>query len=93
VDRTRIPSGSATLRVEDGTARVSMKGLPHPGRGKVWELWVQRGDSVVRGPVTTGGEATLPGGVEGADAVLVTRERAGGVDRPTEAPVMKFRLS
>lgn len=93
IDRTRIPAGEATLRIGDGTARVSMNDLPDPGRGKVWELWIQRDGQVRRGPLTSGGDAEIPGGVEGADAVLVTRERAGGVDAPTEAPVIKFELS
>ena len=93
VDRTRVPSGTAELRLDDGTARVVMHDLPDPGEGKVWELWVQRGDEVRPGPVTHGDAVELSADLDDADAVLVTRERAGGVDAPTEAPVMKFDLS
>jgi len=93
VDRTRVPSGTAELHLDGAEARVEMRGLPDPGAGKVWELWIQHGESVRRGPVTRGGEVEIPGGLQGADALLVTRERAGGVDAPTERPVMRFTLS
>ena len=93
VDRTRVPTGTARLHLDDGSARVVMEDLPDPGAGKVWELWIQHGERLDRGPVTEGGEVRIPGGVQGADAVLVTRERAGGVDKATEAPVLKFDLS
>lgn len=92
VDRTRIQTGTAELHVDGSEARLVMQDLPDPGAGKVWEVWIQNGESLKRGPVTEGGEVELPGGVQGADAVLVTRERTGGVDEPTEAPVMKFDL-
>ena len=93
VDRTRVPTGTAELHVGDGDARLVMHDLPDPGRGKVWEVWIQHGERLDRGPVTEGDEVRIPGGVEGADAVLVTREPAPGVDKATEAPVMKFELS
>ena len=93
VDRTRIQTGTAELHVDDSEARLVMHDLPDPGAGKVWEVWIQHGERLDRGPVTEGDEVRIPGGVEGADAVLVTRERAGGVDKATEPPVMKFDLS
>ena len=93
IDRTRVPSGSAELHLDNGDARVVMHDLGDPGAGKVWEVWIQHGEQLARGPITEGGEVEIPGGVGGADAVLVTREAAGGVDEPTEAPVMKFDLS
>ncbi|HEX8053758.1 MAG TPA: anti-sigma factor, partial [Thermoleophilaceae bacterium] len=97
VDRTRLPGGSARLEVADADGRpatLRVSGLPVPKSGEVYEVWVER-DGEVRPagalfePGRDGhGAAAIPGGVEGVDRVMVTRERAGGVDRPTETPVI-----
>src|SRR5215471_12816647 len=45
VDHTQAPSGSASLHVPGGDAKgalLSVQGLPDPGVGKVYEVWVQR---------------------------------------------------
>jgi len=63
-------------------------------RGEVYEVWIER-DGEVRPAgalFAVGrdgrGSAAIPGGVEGVDRVMVTRERAGGVAQPTETPVI-----
>jgi hypothetical protein len=38
-------------------------------------------------------EAAVPGPLEGADAVLVTREPRGGSRRPTSAPILEAALN
>jgi len=58
---------------------------------------VQRGKTIERGPVFTvdsggSGSQSIPGGVRGADAVMVTVERAGGAPAPTSAPIMRFNV-
>ena len=97
VDRTRLPGGSAQLEIagdssEPATLRVS--GLPMTPRGDVYEVWIER-DGEVRpaGALFAVGRdgrgaAAIPGGVEGVERVMVTRERAGGAARPTETPVI-----
>lgn len=97
VDRTRLPGASARVEIaggEDRPATLLVSGLPQPPRGEVYEVWVER-DGEVRPagalfePGRDGrGSAAIPGGVEGVDRVMVTRELAGGVDRPTEPPVI-----
>jgi hypothetical protein len=69
-------------------------GVPQAPRGEVYEVWVER-DGEVRpaGALFAVGRdgrgtAAIPGGVDGVDRVMVTRERAGGVDQPTETPVI-----
>lgn len=101
VDRSRLPAGSATLRVahDKRGATLLVHGLPSPGRGRVYEVWVQHGKRFTPagslfdvGP-DGNGSAAIPGDLSGADAVLVTRERRGGTAQPTEMPVVTARLS
>jgi anti-sigma-K factor RskA len=95
VDRSRLPS-TASARVEsDGDlATLRVSGLPEAPAGKVYEVWVERDGEVeaagaLFSPARDGtGSAAIPGGVEGVDRVMVTREARGGVDEPTETPVI-----
>jgi anti-sigma-K factor RskA len=100
VDIQRLPEGSATLSVpeDDGGGSVlRVDGLPAPGGGRVYQVWVERRGEVV--PVSifdvdTGGNgaAAIPGSLEDADAVMVTREPRGGSDAPTETPVLRVDI-
>ena len=97
VDRTRLPGGSAELRVEDAENRpatLRVSGVPMAPRGEVYEVWIERDGEVKPAGALFAvgrdgrGSAAIPGGVEGVERVMVTRERAGGVDQPTETPVI-----
>jgi anti-sigma factor RsiW len=97
VDRARLPGAAARVEIADAEGRpatLHVSGVPLPPRGQVYEVWVER-DGEVRPagalfePGRDGsGSAAIPDGVEGVDRVMVTREAAGGADRPTEAPVI-----
>ena len=97
VDVTRLPGASARVEIADGDSRpatLRVSGLRPAPRGEVYEVWVER-DGQVRPagalfePARDGtGAAAIPGGVKGVDRVMVTRERAGGADHPTEMPVI-----
>jgi hypothetical protein len=101
VDRTRLPGGSARLEVaqtQDHPATLRVTGVPMPEHGEVYEVWVER-DGEVRPAgalfaVSSDGRgsAAIPGGVKGVDRVMVTRERAGGADHPTETPVISAEV-
>jgi Anti-sigma-K factor rskA len=95
VDRSRLPAAvSASLESDDDLATLRVSGLPQPPAGKVYEVWVERdGDVRPAGalfePGRDGsGSAAIPGGIDGVDRVMVTREARGGVDEPTEMPVI-----
>jgi anti-sigma-K factor RskA len=102
VDRTQAPSGNASLRVPSGEGKgalLSVQGLPDPGAGKVYEVWVQR-DGTMRPAgalfsVGSGGSgsAGIPGSLKGVEAVAVTAERDGGTLKPTRMPVITVKLS
>jgi anti-sigma-K factor RskA/putative zinc finger protein len=102
VDHTRAPMGSASLSVPKGEGKgaiLTVQGLPDPGVGKVYEVWVQR--SGVMQPagalfsVGSGGSGTagIPGKLEDAEAVAVTAERDGGTLKPTQMPVLTVKLT
>ena len=95
VDTTRVGNGDATLIApEDGDgARLEVTGLRQPPPGQVYEIWIKRGNDIEPGPLFSvdrdgNGVGAVPGGIEGVDQVMVTRERAGGARRPSEPPVV-----
>ena len=88
-------AGPAELVVPDegGAAQLRVSAMPQLEPGRTYEVWLQRGDRIVPGPLfgvdrNGNGVGAVPGGLDGVDAVLVTRERAGGAQRPTEEPVV-----
>jgi hypothetical protein len=100
VDPRAFPGARASLSLsEDGEegAILRVNGMPPPGRGRVYQAWVQRKGEVVPQPtfeVGRGGAAAvaLPGDLSDAEAVMVTRERRPGARTPGEEPVLSVRL-
>lgn len=92
------PRGSAgTLEREDGSAILRVARLPALPKDEVYETWVQRDGKmqpsslfVLRRDRTA--DAAVPGPLDDADAVLVTREPRGGSRRPTSPPLLRAPL-
>jgi hypothetical protein len=65
----------------------------------VWEVWIQRGDKFEPTPalftVNRDGRAVVavPPRLSGAQAVLITAERRGGVQQPTQKPTVTIPLT
>jgi hypothetical protein len=99
VDEARLPGATARLVVtDDGEAAVlRTNAMPSLDEGSVYQVWLERDGEVVPqslfqvGPDGRGGGAVTDG-LEGADAVMVTREPVGGSRAPTEAPVLTVKL-
>jgi anti-sigma-K factor RskA len=93
-------SGSAQLKLVDDHGELVVRHLTRPGRGKVYEVWVQTHGakpvpaSVLFG-VSSDGDAdvSLPKSLHGISAVLVTPEPLGGTQVPTHSPVITAVLS
>jgi anti-sigma factor RsiW len=100
VDQAQLRGARASLSVpEDGEAGAILRvnRMPSPGRGRVYQAWVQRNGEVVPQPTFEvdargGGAVALPGDLSNAEAVLVTRERRGGARTPSEDPVVSARF-
>ena len=88
---------AATLERQDGSAILTMSHLPALPPNDVYEAWVQRdgtlapsGLFVPRRDRTA--DAAVPGPLDDADAVLVTREPRGGSQQPTSPPLLRADL-
>lgn len=104
--QTRSITGSgpvgtiAQVRLTDGHASLHTVGLPSAPSGKVYQVWLKKGDEA---PVPThtlfnvrdDGRSTvsIEEPVNGYDTVLVTAEQSGGSVTPTSAPIITAQLS
>lgn len=92
-------AGTAKLILVAGRAELVISHFPAPGRGRIYQVWLQRPH---RAPspthtlfgVTTGGagEVGVAGDLHGVTEVLVTAEPLGGSSAPTTAPVITAQL-
>jgi anti-sigma-K factor RskA len=94
VDDQRLPGANASLSVSDGGSVLNVEGMPDPGRGRVYEVWVERDGEVAPASIfdvdsSGSGAAAVPGSLADVDAVMVTREQRGGSEQPTEMPVLR----
>jgi hypothetical protein len=101
VDKQRMPlaSASLTLSGEDaqGNGILRVHGMPTLENDSTYQVWVKRGGEIIPGSLFNvsqdgSGAAAVTEDLEGADAVLVTREAAGGARAPSEDPVLSVSL-
>ncbi len=96
VDRSRVPQATATVTLPkngNGPAQLRVTGMPAPKPGQVYEIWLKRGDQLQPGPLfnvdsSGAGAGAIPDDLEGVSTVLVTRERTGGAQMPSEVPII-----
>jgi anti-sigma-K factor RskA len=95
----RIGTAGA-LHVEGERAWLRVRGLPQPGRGRVYQVWIRHNREAPRPSGATftvdargAGRADMPGDMTGVDQVLVTSEPAGGSPLPTRVPVLQVDSS
>jgi len=99
-DSKRVPVASGSLIVPQGEgegAVLRVHGMPVLGSDKTYQVWLARGDErIPQSLFNVSGDGEGSGAVsdrlKGADAVLVTREPAGGGSRPSEKPVVRVPL-
>ncbi len=93
-------SGSARLRVSRDHAELVVHRFQAPPPGQIYEVWLQRGKTGAAIPtkalfsVNGAGDADVdvPGNLRGVTQVMVTREPAGGTQKPTHPPVISAVL-
>ena len=101
VDTVRLPSatGSLTISGEDSgkSGILRVHGMPALDADSTYQVWIKRDREVIPGSLFSVGQdgegaTAVPEDLEDADAVLVTRERAGGARAPSEEPVLSVVL-
>lgn len=100
VDETNIPGGSGSLLVPgetDAGAILRVHGMPPLDTKSVYQVWVQRdGETISQSLFSVGtdgdGAAAVSEDLEGADAVMVTREQAGGARAPSGDAIITVPL-
>jgi translation initiation factor IF-1 len=89
--------GHAWVELTDGQAHLVVNGLAAPGKGKVYEVWIQSGDSAPRPAsadlrratfLVESGRVAIPARLSPGDRVMVTAEPAGGSKIPTTTPLV-----
>ena len=100
VDMGTVPAASGSLLVpgdaSDG-AILRVHGMPTLDRDSVYQVWVRRnGEIIAESLFSVGpggdGSAAVSEDLEDADAVMVTREPAGGARAPSEQPILTVPL-
>jgi anti-sigma-K factor RskA len=94
-DARTIPFGRGKLVVTSGgTAALIVRDLGRAPAGRTYEAWVSAGGAPRPAGLFRGGsDAALPleRHVPGGASVLVTVERAGGADAPTQKPFLSVQ--
>ena len=99
VDRERAPGASGTLELSGEKAELEVRGLPAPGPGRAYQVWV-RDDLATPRPANATlwadgdgvSRASVGAELSGARQLLVTSEPAGGSALPTRPPVLRVDL-
>jgi anti-sigma-K factor RskA len=93
-------SGHAQLRVSGSEARLVVQDISPPPAGQIYEVWLKRAHGspmptrALFGVTARGdGDVDVPGSLTGIQEVMVTREPAGGSQKPTHSPVIVAQLS
>jgi len=100
VDKKNVPSGSGSLLVPGGMdegAILRVHGMPTLESNSVYQVWVRRdGETISQSLFSVGedgdGAAAVSEDLGDADAVMVTREAAGGAPAPSEDPILTVPL-
>ena len=94
-DARAIAFNHGTLVVtRSGEGALVLRKLPPAGAGRTYEAWVTAGGPPEPAGLFNGGEVVavpLERQIRPGASVLVTEERAGGVDAPTQAPFLSVK--
>lgn len=87
----------ATLERSGDSGTLMLTGLRRLPSSDVYQAWVQRERRLVPSSLFAphrdgSASAAIPRGLEGADAVMVTREPRGGSRQPTATPIVNVAL-
>lgn len=100
VDSGRVPEATGSLTVSSDQRRgaiLRLHGMPSLSSAEVYQVWVRRSGETISQSIFSvskdgDGAAAVTDDLDGADSVLVTRERAGGARAPSGKPVVSVDL-
>lgn len=101
VDKMRVPSATGSLTVSGNGSKKSgilrVHGMPTLNSDSTYQVWVRRNGEVISSSLFSVGQdgdgaGAIPENLDGADAVMVTREQAGGARAPSEDPILSVTL-
>jgi hypothetical protein len=94
-DARTISFARGTLVIaKNGKAALVVHNLDAAPQGKTYEAWISAGGAPEPAGTFDGGDVVavpLDGSLEPGASVLVTEERSGGVDAPTQRPFLSVR--
>jgi anti-sigma-K factor RskA len=96
VEIASAPNARASLQLSDDATKLSVRNMPPPPSGKVYQVWLKRPaqdptPTTALFRVDSRGSADVEvqrGKLKGVEAVLVTAEPDGGSMKPTSNPVI-----
>jgi anti-sigma-K factor RskA len=92
--KTLSANASAELDVSGNSGMVVARGLPEPGSGRVYQVWVQRDGgppeptAALFTPRADGSATASIPDMKGVDTVMVSSEPTGGSPQPTTDPIL-----
>ena len=91
------PRATGTLERDGDSGILRVRGMPSLARDQVYEVWVQRDGELEPSSLFVprrdhSADAAVPRSLDGADAVLVTKEPRGGSHRPSAVPLVSVEL-
>jgi anti-sigma-K factor RskA len=95
---TADASASGNLVTHGHNAELKVAGMPSPGSGRVYQVWVMKDGKVTPDNVFTvdrsgQGSVALRNDLDDAKQVLISVEPEGGSQQPTTAPIASSTLS
>jgi anti-sigma-K factor RskA/putative zinc finger protein len=92
------PHAHGTLAREGNAGILRVQGMPPLASNQVYEVWVERDAELEPSSLFVprsdrSADAAVPAGLDGADAVLVTKEPRGGSRQPTSSPVLSVQVN
>lgn len=100
-DHSRVASGSGSLVIgrnsHDAGGTLRVHGMPSLPGNETYQVWLRRNGEVIPKALFNVGEdgtglTAVDGKLDSADAVIVTREAAGGARSPTGKPLLTVKL-
>jgi anti-sigma-K factor RskA len=92
------PGATGSLARDGSSGILRVQHMPTLASNQVYEVWIQRDgklepSSLFVTRTNRSADAAVPSGLDGADAVLVTKEPRGGSEQPTSPPVLSVQLN